>query len=74
MVERLDEGTLPPEIGPLDYEGLYAVNFLEFWLLCANVAKYFFLTKLGSQWNVQFWLSALYPSACMVVCWVAQCY
>lgn len=53
MVERLDEGTLPPEIGPLDYEGLYAVNFFEYWVLCANVAKYIFLTKLGSQWNVQ---------------------
>ncbi|XP_024383280.1 uncharacterized protein [Physcomitrium patens] len=25
MVERLDEGSLPPEIGPLDYKGLYAV-------------------------------------------------
>ncbi|CAK9215609.1 unnamed protein product [Sphagnum troendelagicum] len=23
MVERLDEGALPPEIGPLDYEGLF---------------------------------------------------
>lgn len=26
MVERLDEGSLPPEIGPLDYKGLYAVH------------------------------------------------
>ncbi len=25
MVERLDEGALPPEIGPLDYEGLFRV-------------------------------------------------
>lgn len=25
MVDRLDEGALPPEIGPLDYQGLYKV-------------------------------------------------
>ncbi|XP_024371454.1 uncharacterized protein [Physcomitrium patens] len=25
MVERLDEGSLPPEIGPMDYKGLYGV-------------------------------------------------
>ncbi|XP_057865911.2 uncharacterized protein LOC131073494 isoform X2 [Cryptomeria japonica] len=25
MVDRLDEGALPPEVGPLDYQGLYQV-------------------------------------------------
>lgn len=30
MVDRLDDGTIPSDLGPLDYKGLYKV----IWCIC----------------------------------------
>lgn len=27
MVDRLDDGVIPADLGPLDYKGLYKVNY-----------------------------------------------